>query len=118
MKVAVCTCGGITADVPYAQHSRHGWSIAQKVVRDLVLPERPGASLQGASKEPGSNVMVGGRCVRASRRRVWASVLSTFLELVLGCACGAGLLYLYEYRFRKSTVNAALYHELSMDTGF
>ena len=76
------------------------------------------ALLQGASKEPGSNVSVGGRCVRASRRRVWASVLLTFLELVLGGACGAGLLYLYEYRFRKSTVNAALYHELSMDTGF
>ena len=56
--------------------------------------------------------------MRASRHRVWASVLLVFFELILGGACGAGLLYLYEYRFRKSTVNAALYHELSMDTGF
>jgi len=56
--------------------------------------------------------------VRASRRRLWASVLLTILELLLGGLCGAALLYLYEYKFRKSTVNAALYHELSMDTGF
>ena len=56
--------------------------------------------------------------MKASRHRVWASVLLTLFELLLGGACGAGLLYLYEYRYRKSTVNAALYHELSMDTGF
>lgn len=62
--------------------------------------------------------MVGGRCVKASRHRAWASVLLTLFELLLGGACGAGLLYLYEYRYQKSTVNAALYHELSMDTGF
>lgn len=73
---------------------------------------------QGATRDPGSNILVGGSCVRASRRRLWASVLLTILELLLGGLCGAALLYLYEYKFRKSTVNAALYHELSMDTGF
>lgn len=74
--------------------------------------------VQGASRDPGSNVIAGGSCVRAAKRRMWASVLLTIFELALGGVAGAGLLYLYEYRFRKSTVNAALYHELSMDTGF
>ena len=73
---------------------------------------------QGARTDQGSTVAVGGRCVRASRRRVWASVALTFCELALGGVCGAALLYLYEHRFKRSSVNAALYHELSMDTGF
>jgi hypothetical protein len=66
----------------------------------------------------GSNMIAGGRCVRASRRRAWAAALLTLLEVLLGGVCGAAALWLYQNRFRRSTTNAALYHELSMDTGF
>jgi hypothetical protein len=45
-------------------------------------------------------------------------VLLALTWLALGGCGGAAGLWLYQNRFRRSTVNAALYHELSMDTGF
>lgn len=68
---------------------------------------------------PGSGVRVGGSCAKAgSRRHVAATVFLHIFEILLSGTAGAALLWLYENRFRRSTVNAALYHELSMDTGF
>lgn len=77
-----------------------------------ALPE------QGASMDSGSSMEVGGTCVRAAKRRAWVTVLLSIAWLAMGCIFGAAALWLYENRFRRSTVNAALYHELSMDTGF
>lgn len=61
----------------------------------------------------------GGRCVRAARRRSWLTALLAVLWLLLGSIAGAGCLWVWENKFRRSSANAAsLYHELSMDTGF
>jgi hypothetical protein len=73
---------------------------------------------QGARAVPGSSAEVGGRCVRAAKRRAWLTVLLSLCWLMLGSVLGAGSLWVWENKFRRSTVNAALYHELSMDTGF
>ena len=67
----------------------------------------------------GSVVKVGGSCAKAGKRgSVVAAVFLHMFEILLSGVAGAGLLWLFENRFRRSTVNAALYHELSMDTGF
>ena len=76
------------------------------------------ALLQGSGVDSGSNMAVNGWCVKAAERRVWVTMLLATCWLALGSLLGAGMLWLYENRFRRSNVNAALYHELSMDTGF
>ena len=68
---------------------------------------------------PGSGVRVGGSCAMAGKRgSVVAAIFLNLFEILVSGVAGAGALWLYENRFRRSTVNAALYHELSMDTGF
>lgn len=56
--------------------------------------------------------------MRAVKRRAWLTILLALCWLMLGSILGAGSLWVWENKFRRSTVNAALYHELSMDTGF
>ncbi|EIE26855.1 hypothetical protein COCSUDRAFT_39831 [Coccomyxa subellipsoidea C-169] len=110
---AVCTCTG------EEKEGQPSCTVGAGEDAAFVVSCNEGYMLKGASSVPGSGVRVGGSCAMAGKRgSVVAAIFLNLFEILVSGVAGAGALWLYENRFRRSTVNAALYHELSMDTGF